>query len=129
MKLMDSDHCIAILRGRLNLQGKIDSDEVLAVTTVSIGELTHGAYKSASPVKNLSRLDVLLATVKILQFTTQSAQIFGKLKAMLEKKGQLLSDLDLQIASIALEHGVPLLTHNRKHFDRIPNLIIEDLMI
>lgn len=33
---------------------------------------------------------------------------------------------DLQIASIALQHGLPLATHNAGHFDRIPELALVD---
>ena len=38
----------------------------------------------------------------------------------------LRGQLDLQIASIALEHAVPLVTHNHRHFQRVPGLAIED---
>jgi len=51
---------------------------------------------------------------------------FGALKAELERAGNVVADLDLQIASIALQRGLPLLTHNRQHFERIPDLQIED---
>ncbi|HEX9116642.1 MAG TPA: type II toxin-antitoxin system VapC family toxin [Anaerolineae bacterium] len=37
-----------------------------------------------------------------------------------------MSDLDLQIASIALRFSAPLLTHNRQHFERVPGLNVED---
>jgi predicted nucleic acid-binding protein len=34
--------------------------------------------------------------------------------------------LDLQIASIAMEHDAPLATHNQRHFKRVPGLVVED---
>ncbi len=71
MKILDTDHCIALLRGRLTLQGRVDPAEVLAVTAISVGELTHGAAKSARPAENLARVDVLLASV-----TTHRSLIF-----------------------------------------------------
>src|SRR5690349_19266198 len=126
MKILDSDHCIAILRGQLSPQGHLLPAEELAITSISIGELTHGAYKSANPAKNLARLDVLLATLTPLPFDGQTAYRYGQLKAELERKGMRLDDLDLQIASIALQHGVPLVTHNQVHFRRVPNLLLED---
>lgn len=36
--------------------------------------------------------------------------------------GNLIPDLDLLIASTALEHALVLLTRNRRHFQRIPQL-------
>jgi tRNA(fMet)-specific endonuclease VapC len=126
MKLFDSDHCVAILRGKLDLRGKIVAEEALAVTAISVGELMHGARRSKHPDDNLARLDVLLATLTILPFDEFAARRFGALKASLENDGQPLHDLDLQIAGIALENDLPLLTHNRKHFERIEKLKLED---
>ena len=126
MKILDSDHCIAILRGKLDLSKRVRVDEELAVTTVSVAELMHSAHRSQRPADNLARLDVLLAAMVILPFDESAARRFGSLKADLEKAGAPLHDLDLQIASIALEYTAPLLTHNQRHFGRIENITLED---
>lgn len=126
MKVLDSDHCIAILRGKLDLRTKTSPDEGLATTTISVGELTHGAHRSQRIAENLARLDVLLAALTVLPFDESAARRFGSIKAGLENTGIPVHDLDLQIASIAIEHKLPLLTHNQKHFSRIQNLILED---
>lgn len=129
MKILDSDHCVAILRGQLNLDGLAAPDVELATTAISVGELMHGATKSIRAVENLSRLDVLLAALTILPYDEWSARLFGQLKAQLEQAGETLSDLDLQIASIALDHNSVLVTHNQKHFTRLTNfsdLTLED---
>ena len=126
VKILDSDHCIALLRGQLNLAARVAPSEELAVTAISVGELTHGAHKSARVTENLARLDVLLGTVTILPYDERTARRFGALKADLERAGKPISDLDLQIASIALENAAPLVTHNRHHFERVSALVIED---
>jgi tRNA(fMet)-specific endonuclease VapC len=126
MKVLDSDHCIAILRGRLDLRDRVSPDEELAITTISVGELTHGAHRSKTPADNLARLDVLLAALIVLPYDEVCARRFGALKASLEKVGEPLHDLDLQIASIVIENNAPLLTHNKKHFERIESLNLED---
>jgi len=126
MKILDSDHCIAILRRRFDLRGKVSPDDELAVTAISVGEMTRGAHKSSRAADNLSRLDVLLSAMTILPFDEPTARRFGALKARLESEGAAMSDLDLQIASIALEHGAPLVTHNQRHFERIKDLPLED---
>ena len=68
MKILDSDHCVAILRARLDLTGHVIPDEELAITTISVGELVHGASKSQSAADNLARLDVLLAAFTIYSY-------------------------------------------------------------
>ena len=123
---MDSDHCVALLRGRLDLRGRLAPDEELAVTAISVGELVHGLHKSSQVEENLARLSVLLAAVSVLPYDERAANRFGRLKAELERTGDTPGDLDLQIASIALDRGAPLLTHNQRHFRRVPGLALED---
>lgn len=132
MKILDSDHCIAILRGQVNLKGRLSPTEELAITSINAAELIHGAYKSKRPQENLTRLDIFLSQVQILPFDESAARQFGWLKAETQRAGQPLSDLDLQIASIALSVNCPLLTHNRVHFERLIQfspLQIEDWLI
>jgi len=40
--------------------------------------------------------------------------------------GQAIGPYDLQIASIALEHGLIVVTHNLTEFSRVPGLTVED---
>ncbi len=127
MKILDSDHCIAILRAQLDLSGRVASNEDLAVTAVSVGELVHGVAKSQRAADNQIRLDVLLAAVTILPYDEWSARRFGQLKAQLERTGEVLSDLDMQIASIALDRSAVLVTHNQKHFSRLASIAKLDL--
>ena len=123
MKILDSDHCVAILRAQLDLTGRVPPDAELGITAISVGELVHVATKSQRAVDNLARLDVLLAALTVLPYDEWSARRFGQLKAQLEDSGEVIGDLDLQIASIALDQNAALLTHNQKHFLRLTNLV------
>lgn len=126
MIILDSDHCIAILRGKLDLNQRIDPQDTLAVTTISIGELVHGVHKSARTFENLAKLDILLSNLVVLGFDESAARRFGEVKARLEEAGAIIGDLDMQIASIALAHDAALVTHNQHHFNRVPDLVIGD---
>jgi|SRR5919108_1348323 tRNA(fMet)-specific endonuclease VapC len=124
--ILDTDHCIAILRRKLDLSHHIAADEELYITSITVAELTHGAIRSLHREDNLTRLEVLFAALTVLPFDEMAARRFGHLKAELAEKGEPLDDLDLQIASIALEHGLPLVTNNVKHFKRVNNLKLEN---
>lgn len=126
MIVLDSDHCVAILRGQLDLRAHASSDAELATTAISVAELTHGAYRSKHREDNLARLEVLLSALAILPFDEPAGWRFGALKAGLESLGKPLDDLDLQIASIAIESDSILLTNNAKHFARINGLRTEN---
>ena len=90
MKILDSDHCVALLRGDLDLRDRVSPTETLAVTAISVGELMHGVFKSSRIDENLARLGVLLAAVAVLPYDEVAAQQFGRTKAELERAGQKL---------------------------------------
>jgi len=104
----------------------VTADEELSITAISVAELTHGAQRSLRREDNLARLEVLLAALTVLPFDEASARRFGQLKANLEIKGEILADLDLQIASIALVNNLLLVTNNTDHFRRIEGLELEN---
>jgi tRNA(fMet)-specific endonuclease VapC len=126
MRILDSDHCIAILRKRIDLADHISPDEELATTVINVAELAHGAQRSEHRDDNLARLEVLLSALFVLPFDESAARRFGLLKADLDATGEPLDDLDLQIASIALENNLPLLTNNTRHFARIGGLQLQN---
>jgi tRNA(fMet)-specific endonuclease VapC len=124
--ILDSDHCIAILRKQLDVTTRFNPQTPLFVTAITVSELTFGAHKSARVAHNLAEVDVLLNGVTILPFDTDAARRHGELKDHLRRAGAPLADLDLQIACIALIHALPLATHNTSHFNRIPGLLLVD---
>jgi tRNA(fMet)-specific endonuclease VapC len=126
MIILDTDHCIAILRQKLDLGNHVAADDELFITAITVSELTHGANRSSHREDNLSRLEVLFAALTVLPFDEMAARRCGQLKAELEEQGEPLDDLDLQIAGIALVYNLPLATNNTKHFKRIKDLKIEN---
>lgn len=126
MKILDTDHCVAVLRARLELDRVASADPALATTVITVAELVHGALRSRRPVETLAATNALLTKLAVLPLSEQAARIFGRLRAELESKGRRLDHLDLQIASIALAAEAPLVTHNREHFERVQGLVIED---
>lgn len=98
----------------------------LFTTTVTVGELAHGASRSADEARNLDAVRTLLAGLTVLPFDTAAAFRHGRLRHGLWRKGQPVGEPDLLIASIALVHGLTLATHNRRHFEHVPGLKLTD---
>jgi len=97
------------------------------ISTITISEIVYGAYKTSNPDYHLNNLEnILLPNVNIAVFDSKSAYICGKLRALLEKKGKVLSFADLQIASIAIANEFILVTGNAKHFKRLDELNVEN---
>lgn len=124
--ILDTDHCVAILRGRLAPDDRIAPDTPLAITTITVSELVYGAHRSQRAAENLAHVNRLIRAVAVLPFDEAAARRCGELKELLGRNGQIVGEPDLQVASIALSLALPLATHNTAHFDRIPGLRLLD---
>lgn len=62
----------------------------------------------------------------VIPMTENSAKISAELYSTLRQSGNLVDDIDLLIAGIAIDNEMSLLTNNENHFSRIPGLKIEN---
>lgn len=69
-----------------------------------------------------SERDRLLSIINVLTWSAESSDNFGKIKADLERLGELIDDFDIAIAAIAMAHKCCVITANLGHFGRIRNL-------
>lgn len=122
--ILDSDILIYFLKGEKKVVEevlKIAADE-LFTTRVNYTELLYGAYNSSKIEDNLTKFKNFLERFTILEFDERSSEIFAQTKAKLKKEGNIIADIDLMIASIAIANEQELATNNHKHFERIRNL-------
>ncbi len=126
--MLDTDHCIAILQGKLDVNELVNRSTPLFTTAITVSELVYGAYKSDRSDHHLIQVKLLLDGLTVLSLDTEAALRCGELKDILRRSGTSLSEPDLQIASIALVHMLPLATHNQRHFTRIQSLKLVDWM-
>ncbi|MEM1395607.1 MAG: type II toxin-antitoxin system VapC family toxin [Cyanobacteria bacterium P01_H01_bin.150] len=62
----------------------------------------------------------------VLPLTERSAAISADIYANLRSKGTPIDDIDILIAGIAIANNLIVVTNNRRDFDKIQNLDIED---
>jgi len=127
VKLLDTDTCIGILRGKQQVLERraAETDEVVT-TWVTAAELYFGASKSMAPDSNRIVVDEFLSTLPVLRPGLASAQVFGEAKALLQRAGTPLADADLFIAAIAVVNSATVVTGNLRHFGRIPGVHVEN---
>lgn len=97
--------------------------KLAALSFVSVGELLYGASKDNWAKPKLEKLKARLKSMVIVPYDYEVCETYGRIKAALPK-GRTIADNDLWIAACAVRHSVPLVTHNRKHFDDIKGLIV-----
>ena len=127
--VLDTDHCIAILRGKLDISRHVQPTTPLFVSAITVSELMYDAHKSDRASDHLAQVEILLGAVTVLAFDTESARRCGQLKDTMRRAGAPTAEPDLQIASIVLHYGLPLATHNQRHFARVPGLQLVDWLL
>lgn len=98
----------------------------LCVSSVSLMELFYGAEKSASPERNLAVIEGFAARLEVLSYDEIAATHTGQLRAELARNGTPIGPFDQLIAGHARSRGLIIVTNNRREFDRVAGLRIED---
>jgi tRNA(fMet)-specific endonuclease VapC len=100
-------------------------EEHVGTSIIVAAELRYGAARKAST--SLSKqLEKILAALQILPFEAPADQVYGELRARLEKGGRIIGANDLLIAAQALALGCTVVTDNEQEFSRVDGLQIEN---
>jgi len=135
--ILDSDHLSLHQRGHEPLRSQLlkISPEQVSITVISVEELlrgrlaqVHRAKKPEDRVRSyhwLSKTLDYLCSFKVLKFAPHAEAHFQNLRSLKIRIGTQ----DLKIAAIALSTKAILITRNRRDFNQIPLLKIEDWSI
>ena len=71
----------------------------------------------------------MLLDVTVLDFDSDCAREFGKIRGKLLQKGIVVAKADLLIAAVALVYNFTLVTHNTADYRHIPGLRLDDWLV
>jgi tRNA(fMet)-specific endonuclease VapC len=97
-----------------------------AISIITHGELHYGAVKHARHTAALHELSELLRFLPALPLPDGAAENYGKIRAELEAKGEVIGNNDLWIAAHAMASNLTLVTNNEKEFRRVRGLRIQN---
>ena len=132
--LLDTDHVSLHKRGHLPLRDRLASfpPEEVAVRVVTVEEVLRGrlailARRSEGEARVHAYTKLLetvqfLSTIPVVPFDMACEQQFQALRAMRLRVGSR----DLRIAATALVQNVVLITRNRRDFEQVPGLMLDD---
>ncbi|MCV4265752.1 type II toxin-antitoxin system tRNA(fMet)-specific endonuclease VapC [Pseudomonas capsici] len=126
--MLDTNICIFTIKNR-----PVQVREVftrhhgqMCISSVTLMELIYGAEKSASPERNLAVVEGFAARLDVLKYDENAAAHTGQLRAELGRAGTPIGPYDQMIAGHARSLGLILVTNNRREFDRVSGLRVED---
>jgi tRNA(fMet)-specific endonuclease VapC len=126
--MLDTNICIYVIKNRPDhLRERFNTlAEQLCISSVVMGELVYGAEKSARVAENLSVVEQFCARLEVLPFGEKAAAHFGQIRVELERMGKPSGAYDLMIGGHARSEGLILVTNNRREFDRMAGLRVEN---
>ena len=126
--LLDTNTCIFLMKNHITVveHYKVNRQSGIAISSITSAELYFGVYNSSNPVKNGMNLANFFMGINVLRYDETAAREYGRLRAVLRKRGTPVGQLDMLIASHALSNGLVVVTNNVREFERIEGLELED---
>jgi len=124
--IVDADVIIRGEKGTFDLNGWLMSrpNDTFEVAAITIAELWHGIERAVAPhrTKRQQYIEATLASLPVVPYTEQTAQIHARVWAELVTAGKMIGYYDLIVAATALEHGSDVATFNTRHFQQVRGL-------
>ncbi|MDH7792314.1 type II toxin-antitoxin system tRNA(fMet)-specific endonuclease VapC [Ochrobactrum sp. AN78] len=126
--MLDTNICIFTIKNRPQQVREAFNRfyDQLCISSISLMELIYGAEKSAHPEKNIAVVEGFAARLEVLSYDEPAANHAGQLRAELARSGTPIGPYDQLIAGHARSRGLIIVTNNRREFDRVPGLRVED---
>jgi tRNA(fMet)-specific endonuclease VapC len=108
------------------VHGEID----IALSAVSVVELTHGIYRAKTEADRERRrvfAEEAFHDLIVHPVTLQIAQLAGRIEGEQAAQGNIIAFEDLMIGATALHLGFDVVTLNVQHFQQIPGLKVVTL--
>ena len=98
----------------------------MAISSITLAELLHGAEKSNAPTRSLAVVEDFCSRLDVLPYGPKAAQHYGSIHSALEKRGLPIwvndGVNDLHIAAHARSEGLTLVSNNLREFERVEAL-------
>ena len=126
--LLDTNICIYVIKRRpeLVLDRFNENAAHLAISSITLAELLHGAEKSSQPQRTLAVVEDFCSRLDVVDYGAKAAQHYGQIRASLEQRGTPIGVNDLHIAAHARSEGLTLVSNNLREFERVDGLLYEN---
>ena len=98
--------------------------EKMCISSVTEAELLYGVAKKQNNKLHETIME-FLKTITVCAWDSEAAATYGELRAAMEKKGNVMGDLDQLIAAHAISRGTTIVTNDHA-FGMVQDLTVED---
>jgi tRNA(fMet)-specific endonuclease VapC len=122
--LLDTDVFSFLIRPgdtRGDLYRPLVTGKTVALSFISVAELYVWTVTHKWGAQKLADFEERLGVCVIVPYDLELCKTYARVRSGLAP-GVVIPTNDLWIAVCAIRHEIPLLTHNRRHFERVPGL-------
>jgi tRNA(fMet)-specific endonuclease VapC len=127
--LVDTDILSMFFRDNTNVKFHfseyLKQHKKINISIITYYEILSG-LKHKDAKKQLNKFVEFTTKNIVLPLTVDSVTISSEIYANLRRGGEVIDDIDILIAGIALSNNMVLVTHNENHFKRIERLLVDD---
>lgn len=129
--LLDTNICIHLINRRAGFERALRrlsgrSFGEICISAITVSELRYGVAKSTKFRENAAALDEFLSRFDLLDYPVSAAEIYGMIRADLERSGTPIGNNDLLIAAHAVTIDARVATANTSEFGRVRGMKVVD---
>ncbi len=125
--LLDTDICIGFIKKNKAPLAKFKQTKgKFFISSITEAELWFGIWNSGWTKNKAESMEMFLRHFEKLPYGSAETLTYGAIRTELRKKGNMVGDHDLLIASQALYHDMVLVTGNEREFKRVKDLRVEN---
>jgi predicted nucleic acid-binding protein len=102
-------------------------NRIIVISYSTVGELYYWTERRKWGAERFGRVEDAIRAAIIVRYDLEVCRTYARLKSALRNptgSHKIIGDNDLWTAACAVRYGIPLVTHNRRHFEGIPGLNI-----
>ena len=128
--VLDTNAVSALMKGSAAVVDRLAATAPadVAVPQPALAEIAYGIERLTRSKRRRAlqaRFDLLCSELPRVAWTDAVSQMYGRVKATLERRGTRIEDIDAAIAAHALAFDATLVTADLDHMTRVPGLRIE----
>ena len=129
--VLDTNAVSALMKGSAAVVERLaaTAPAEVAVPQPVLAEIAYGIERVARSKRRVAlqaRFDLLCSELPRADWTDTVSQMYGRVKASLERRGTRIEDFDAAIAAHALAFDATLVTADVDHMTRVPGLRVEN---
>ena len=129
--VLDTNAVSALMKGSAAVVERLaaTAPAEVAVPQPVLAEIAYGIERLARSKRRVAlqaRFDLLCSELPRADWTDTVSQMYGRVKASLERRGTRIEDFDAAITAHALAFDATLVTADLDHMTRVPGLRVEN---